>query len=240
VLLGDRYVDPGYRRRRERLFIVAVNCGDPSAVCFCASMGTGPEAREGYDLLMTEILEDRHRFLVEAATPAGKEILAQLGAVRAAPADEEAAQRVIDRGLRGMRRELEMEGIKERLYAADEHPRWQEVAGRCLACANCTLVCPTCFCTTVEDTGDLEVRQAERRQLWDSCFTLGFSYIHGGSIRNSHAARYRQWLTHKLASWQDQFGSPGCVGCGRCITWCPVGIDITEEARALRSGAGKE
>jgi formate hydrogenlyase subunit 6/NADH:ubiquinone oxidoreductase subunit I len=133
-----------------------------------------------------------------------------------------------------------MEGIKDLLYAASDHPRWQEVAGRCLACANCTLACPTCFCTTVDDTSDVGVQSAERRRRWDSCFTLGFSYIHGGSIRNSVAARYRQWLTHKLGSWQDQFGSPGCVGCGRCITWCPAGIDITEEARAIRGGPKEE
>jgi Fe-S oxidoreductase len=98
------------------------------------------------------------------------------------------------------------------------------------------MVCPTCFCTTVEDVSDVTGDHAERWRRWDSCFTLGFSYIHGGSIRNSGKARYRQWMTHKLASWIDQFGTSGCVGCGRCITWCPVGIDITEEARAIRDG----
>ena len=77
--------------------------------------------------------------------------------------------------------------------------------------------------------------RAERWRKWDSCFTLDFSYIHGGSVRTSAAARYRQWLSHKLATWIDQFGSSGCVGCGRCITWCPVGIDITEEVAAIRA-----
>jgi ferredoxin len=96
------------------------------------------------------------------------------------------------------------------------------------------MVCPTCFCATVEDVTDLAGTQADRMRKWDSCFTLDFSYIHGGSVRASVKARYRQWMTHKLASWVDQFGTFGCVGCGRCITWCPVGIDITEEARAIR------
>ncbi len=115
-----------------------------------------------------------------------------------------------------------------------EHPRWDDVAGRCLSCANCTMVCPTCFCTSVEDASDLTGDEASRSRRWDSCFTMDFSYIHGGSVRPSTKSRYRQWLTHKLSTWHDQFGSSGCVGCGRCITWCPVGIDITEEVRAIR------
>jgi ferredoxin len=139
-----------------------------------------------------------------------------------------------------MGRSLETAGLKELLYDNYDNPRWDQVAERCLTCGNCTLVCPTCFCTTVEDVTDLTGGRAERWRKWDSCFTTDFSYIHGGSIRPSPRARYRQWMTHKLATWQDQFGTLGCVGCGRCITWCPVGIDITEEARAIRTSAGPE
>jgi Fe-S-cluster-containing hydrogenase component 2 len=134
-----------------------------------------------------------------------------------------------------MGRALDTTGIKELLYANLEHPRWNDVADRCLACTNCTLVCPTCFCATVEDSTDLEGENAERSRRWDSCFSLDHSYVHGGSVRASTRSRYRQWLTHKLASWIDQFGTSGCVGCGRCITWCPVGIDITEEVAAIRA-----
>ena len=108
------------------------------------------------------------------------------------------------------------------------------MAERCLTCGNCTLVCPTCFCTNVEDVGDLTGDHAERWRVWDTCFSVDYSYIHGGSVRPSGRARYRQWLTHKLATWHDQFDSSGCVGCGRCITWCPVGIDITQEVAAIR------
>jgi Fe-S oxidoreductase len=95
------------------------------------------------------------------------------------------------------------------------------------------MVCPTCFCTSVEETNDLTGTESSRSRRWDSCFTMDFSYIHGGSVRNSPKSRYRQWMTHKLSTWVDQFGTSGCVGCGRCITWCPVGIDITEEVRAI-------
>ena len=134
-----------------------------------------------------------------------------------------------------MGRSLDQEGLKELLYENRNHPRWDDVADRCLSCANCTMVCPTCFCTTVEDSTDLTGDTAERVRRWDSCFTMDFSYIHGGAVRKSVKSRYRQWMTHKLGTWQDQFGSSGCVGCGRCITWCPVGIDITEEVAAMRN-----
>ena len=137
-----------------------------------------------------------------------------------------------------MGRELQADDIRELLYRNYEHPRWDEVAERCLACGNCTMVCPTCFCTSVEDTTDLAGEHVERHQRWDSCFTIDYSHIHGGPVRSSTRSRYRQWMTHKLATWIDQFGSSGCVGCGRCITWCPVGIDITEEARAIRESDG--
>ena len=129
---------------------------------------------------------------------------------------------------------LDTTDIKGLLYRNYENPRWIEVANRCLTCGNCTLVCPTCFCNTIYEATDLAGKHAERWRKWDSCFNVDFSYIHGGSIRSSPMSRYRQWMTHKLATWIDQFGTSGCVGCGRCITWCPVGIDITEESRAIR------
>jgi formate hydrogenlyase subunit 6/NADH:ubiquinone oxidoreductase subunit I len=114
------------------------------------------------------------------------------------------------------------------------------VAQRCLACTNCTLVCPTCFCVAVEDTTDLAGDHVERHRRWDSCFTAGHSYVHGGSVHASTASRYRQWMTHKLSTWFDQFGSSGCVGCGRCIAWCPAAIDITEEAAAITGTEGEQ
>ncbi len=236
VLLGDKYRDAVYGRLRDKAFIVAVNCTTAASTCFCASMGTGPEFGQGYDLALTEIASSgEHRFVAEAGTERGIEVLGALESRPAQEEDEQAAEaaRV---GARKQERAIARDGIQELLYGNFEHPRWENVAHRCLACANCTMVCPTCFCTTVEDVTDITGEHAERWRYWDSCFTLAFSYIHGGSIRNSPKSRYRQWMTHKLAAWIDQFGSSGCVGCGRCITWCPVGIDLTEEVRALREG----
>jgi ferredoxin len=98
------------------------------------------------------------------------------------------------------------------------------------------MVCPTCFCSTVSEVSDLAGDHVERHRQWDSCFNLEFTYMNGGMVRDNTRNRYRQWLTHKLATWIDQFGSSGCVGCGRCIAWCPVGIDLTEEVSAIREG----
>jgi ferredoxin len=236
--LRDAYADPDYAARRRDVFVLAVNCGQAGGTCFCVSMGTGPRVTEGFDLAVTELLEGTHRFLVHAGSERGAALLARVGAETATDADCRAADEVVDRTARCMGRTLDTTEIKELLYRNYEHPRWDEVAARCLTCANCTLVCPTCFCSTVEDVTDLTGAHAERWRRWDSCFTLDHSYIHGGSVRATPKSRYRQWLTHKLATWIDQFGTSGCVGCGRCITWCPVGIDLTEEVGAIRgSGA---
>jgi ferredoxin len=199
-------------------------------------MNTGPKAQQGFDLALTEILEtDRHYFVVETGTDLGADILREIPHHQSNEAERAKAEQVVAKATAQMGRSLDLGGVKDLLYHSAEHARWDEVAKRCLTCANCTMVCPTCFCTTVEDVTDLTGGHAERWRKWDSCFTMDFSYIHGGSIRPSVRARYRQWLTHKLASWIDQFGVSGCVGCGRCLTWCPVGIDITEEVRALRA-----
>ncbi len=240
IFLRGAYTDRDYAARREGALLVAVNCHEPGGTCFCASMGTGPTARSGYDLLLTELLDGEHRFLVEAGTERGAEVLAELGGREPTDADRNAAAAQAERAASRMGRRLDTTEIKELLARNLEHPRWDEVATRCLTCGNCTLVCPTCFCSTVEDTADLGGERAERSRVWDSCFSVDHSYIHGGAIRPTGRSRYRQWLTHKLGTWHDQFGSSGCVGCGRCITWCPVGIDITEEVAAIRATEGRK
>jgi ferredoxin len=231
------FPDPRYASRRAGVLIIAVNCTEPGGTCFCVSMGTGPRASSGYDLALTEVIDDRHRFVVDVGSEAGGAVLASVPHQPASAAEVADAAGLVEAAAGRMGRTMDSTGLRELLAATLEHPRWDTVAERCLSCANCTLVCPTCFCSTVEDTTDLTGEHAERWRRWDSCFTADFSYLHGGSVRSSTRSRYRQWLTHKLGTWHDQFGTSGCVGCGRCITWCPVGIDLTEEIAALR-GAG--
>ena len=236
VFLKGQAIDSSYQSLREDVFIVAVNCTHPAGTCFCASMNTGPKAKEGFDISLTEILEEgRHYFIAGAGSSKGEAILLGIPGEDASENEIAAGAVILEKSAQKMGRNLDTTNIKELLYANSENPVWDEVATRCLSCGNCTMVCPTCFCTTVEDKTDLTGEHAERWSKWDSCFSLDFSYIHGGQVRTSVKSRYRQWMTHKLASWIDQFGTSGCVGCGRCITWCPVGIDITEGLAAIRN-----
>jgi ferredoxin len=246
VFLEGPYVDTSYKARREKLFLVAVNCRRASATCFCHSMNTGPAVKHGFDLALTEL---RSQFLVRVGSTTGADIVTGLG-WSPATAQQVEESRVITSLLEAdmqardskpisdtskpRERFLNTTDIHDLLLRNLEHPRWAEVADRCLACGNCTLVCPTCFCAAVEEVSDLSGDNVRRERAWDSCFTAEHSYMNTGTVRKTIASRYRQWLTHKLATWYDQFGTSGCVGCGRCITWCPVAIDLTEEVAAIR------
>lgn len=228
----------GYTETRNQAFIVSVNCAEPGGNCFCVSMDTGPTAKAGYDIAITEIAHNGNmRYLLESGSEAGAEVLADLDTLERASEEEvEAGVELLAAAAASMGKELDTEDLPNLLKGNALNPRWESIADRCLSCANCTMVCPTCFCNTVDDTLSLDGTNATRTSKWDSCFTLGFSYMHGQPTREAVGARYRQWITHKLATWVDQFGEMGCVGCGRCITWCPVGIDITAEAEAIRRG----
>jgi sulfhydrogenase subunit beta (sulfur reductase) len=237
VLGQEPFYDPFYRESRQKAFLLAVNCHQPGETCFCASMQTGPRAQKGFDIVLTEIPDQGHpRLIAEAGSARGDRLLRRLNLRPAAAEDGMQAELLCRQASERMGRRLPREKLKSLFYDHFNHPHWDTLESTCLACGNCTLVCPTCFCHTLVDAPSLDGRQAERRRQWDSCFSQKFAYMHGGSLRTSIKARYRQWLTHKLATWVDQFGTSGCVGCGRCITWCPAGIDLTLEAQSFDSG----
>ncbi len=224
------YRDPYYARRREQLFLVAVGCSHPAATCFCASTGDGPRPQHGFDILLEELDEG---YVAHGGSGEGRRMLAALDLARASDGQMRAAQQESERAGAIQTRQLPSRNLRATLFANLDHRRWADVAERCLACGNCTSVCPTCFCHSEHDAPALGGNESEHQREWDSCFTRGHSYVHGFTVRPDTRSRYRQWLTHKLGSWHDQYGRSGCVGCGRCIVWCPVGIDITEEAAAI-------
>jgi formate hydrogenlyase subunit 6/NADH:ubiquinone oxidoreductase subunit I len=240
VFLQGPYIDPDYQARRANTCVIAINCAQAGGTCFCTSMGTGPEVRQGYDLSLTEVIDDtHHQFVLRCGSPLGADLLADLPHRVATPDEVADADSIIANTAASMGHTLDTNGLPELLARNREHPVWDETAQRCLTCGNCTQACPTCFCVAVEDTADLTGQHAERWRRWDSCFNLDYSHIAGGSIRVWPPSRYRQWMTHKLSTWWDQFGTSGCVGCGRCITWCPTGIDITAVAREIRERDGE-
>lgn len=231
TFLEGPYVDPIYAARRQNAFLIAVQCTQAASTCFCTSMGTGPRASSGFDLALTELPTG---FVVEIGSQAGADVVAAIETQENDAETLERAEAARQQAVDQITRRLDTHGIRDLLLGNLDHPRWNDVATRCLSCTNCTMVCPTCFCSSVKEVSDLQGEHVERRREWDSCFNFDFSYMNGGVLRNQIRSRYRQWLTHKLASWIDQFGTSGCVGCGRCITWCPVGIDLTEEVAAIR------
>jgi sulfhydrogenase subunit beta (sulfur reductase) len=223
-----------YRQVRDQSMLIAVNCTRPGGTCFCASMGTGPKAIEGFDVAVTEL---RSGFVMEAGSDAGMSLLNELPVRDPSPAELELADLKMNLASKQMGRILDTRGIVELLDRNTEHARWDKVAARCLSCGSCTMVCPTCFCSTVSDSSDLAMKRTVRTRRWESCFTHQFSYTTTGPHRHTIRGRYRHWMRHKLDTWWKQFGTSGCVGCGRCITWCPVGIDLTEETAAIRSSS---
>jgi len=226
----------GHELTRRSPLIIGVNCSRPNENCFCHSLGSGPEIKNGADMVITEL---RDGLMIETGLDR-IEFLEDIDYVEATEKEFIEKRTVIEGCKDRIKKSVHSGDLSGRIYRNLEDPRWKIVSERCLACGNCTQVCPTCFCTSTFDVIDIpslkrssEGLSGKRLRVWDSCFSTNFARVHGGNFRPSRRARYRHWLSHKFGYWIDQFGMIGCVGCGRCITWCPVGIDVTEELNSL-------
>ena len=234
IFMRPDFNDPTYRARRERVFILTVNCMYPAGTCFCVSMGTGPRAKGGFDLSLTE-LEDV--FLLTIGSEVARNLFDEIPFEPASAFLLRNADQGLERAASQMGRKLDISNLPDLILNNLDHPHWQEVGSRCLSCTNCTQVCPTCFCWDAVDQMSLDGKKTHRERVWDSCFNPGYSYQAGGNTRPTIRSRYRQWLSHKLGTWKQQYGTLGCVGCGRCITWCPAEIDLTKEIPMLQEEA---
>lgn len=229
---AGEHPDPSVTERRDELFVVAVDCTDPAPTCFCASAGGSPRATTGFDLALTELDTTAAGvvYVVRTGSERGRRLVEQLELEPAPVHVVDAADTAVAGAAAAQLREL-----PEAAFLAvhdDGHPRWQEVGSRCTACTRCTNVCPTCFCTEADDVVHTD-GSADRTRHWVSCFEATYWGAGGPPDGPPIAGRYHQWLRHKLGTWHAQFGESGCVGCGRCITWCPSGIDLTAEIEAL-------
>ena len=222
--------DPAFQARRRALFIVALDCAFPAETCFCASTGDGPGVGAGHDIAMAELDEG---FLLRPDSHRGQAVINALGLAPASEAQQQRVRDELQQAADSQSRSLPGRDLRDELFARQDHARWAEVAQRCLACGNCTAVCPTCFCSANEARPSLDGASSHQVRLWDSCFSFEHSNLHGHALRDDIRLRYRQWLTHKLGGWHDQYGRSGCTGCGRCISWCPAAIDLTAEVAAL-------
>ncbi|MCF6765672.1 4Fe-4S dicluster domain-containing protein [Thiotrichales bacterium 19S3-7] len=231
VFIDNTYHDLRYQKRRQQLFIIAANCTSCHHNCFCVSLGDKPQADRGFDMAMTEV---EGGFVVEVGSQTGESVVDQLQLVGATKNQiEQAAKQIAATTSKQVKKVPEVPIMEETLKQSLDHAQWDDVAKRCLSCGSCTQACPTCFCHTEKDEPKLNGEETEHLREWDSCFGLDHSYTHGELYREQPKYRYRQWLVHKFGTWRDQFDTKGCVGCGRCITWCPVKIDVTEEINAI-------
>lgn len=232
VFMENSYNDVRYVKRRENQFLIAMNCTKSHSNCFCVALGDAPKADKGFDLAMTEI--EGEGFVVEIGSDKGRILLNQLNIAAASGGQVQTALVQIENAVEMQHKTLPpLKEVEAKLMANLEHPQWDDVASRCLSCGSCTQVCPTCFCHTERDEPNVLGTETNHTREWDSCFSIDHSYTHGDIYRENPKYRYRQWLTHKFSTWRDQFRTKGCVGCGRCVTWCPVKIDVVDEINAI-------
>ncbi len=232
--LQDKYLHQQYHANRQQSIFIAVHCAAPSTNCFCTSTEDGPECSQGFDIVMTEL---ESGFILQGENTFSQKLIDHLPVETVSKQSWQEQDDILKRAKQKIQRAFNPEKVAKKLQQRLHDNIWQDIAEKCLACGNCTLVCPSCFCSKQGDEMPLAGNKVEHIQYWDSCFSEQHSYLGGIVIHQNIADRYKQWINHKLNWWFEQYGRSGCVGCGRCISWCPTGIDFFQQARALTENA---
>ncbi|MEJ2672947.1 MAG: 4Fe-4S dicluster domain-containing protein [Deltaproteobacteria bacterium] len=234
IFTNDQYSDPYWAEKREATVIIGLDCNEPCPTCFCTSMGSGPFHEEGQDVQAVDLGD---RLLLKPLTSKGEEVLKKAqGLTPAAPADKARAQELKQQAEATITDEVETDNIAARtVMELFEAPHWDEVQERCLNCGVCTYVCPTCHCFDIQD--EVHEGKGVRLRNWDYCMSWLFTqHGSGHNPRPDKKSRVRQRFMHKFKYIPlKREGAIGCVGCGRCITLCPVNIDVRDVVRDMNS-----
>jgi len=220
------FIDPYVKNRRESSTIVGFACSEPCANCFCTSLGGGPADEENLDAILFDLGEV---FYLKTITEKGDEFVQKCGEALESAGDVERknAQAQGKEAIEKIRRSIEVEGISEKLPGLFNDAIWKEFSSRCLGCGICTYLCPTCHCFDIQD--ETEALDGRRARMWDTCMFAEYTlHASGHNPRPTRAERTRNRISHKYSYFPEKFGVVACVGCGRCINFCPVNIDILD------------
>lgn len=236
VFIDTDTPDPYYKKRRENTLVVTLSCTAPFPGCFCVGVGGSPAGKEGTDAMLTEIAGG---YIVEPVTEKGKAILnkpmVEDGSTRlkdAQQAQQKAHEAVKNPFAGGM------PNISPELFDAD--PFWEQALSKCVSCGACTYLCPTCYCFNITD--EQVYGKGERIRSWDAC--MFFHFTLEASTHNPRPTKFQRFknrVGHKFVYYPEKYeGAIACCGCGRCIRYCPVSVDISEIVNDLGGGGKKE
>jgi len=224
---NPEFKDPWWAKRLESMTLVGLGCNEPCSTCFCTSVNCGPFNEEGLDVLLFDLGE---RYLARAITEKGEHLLKSAGVGEDAPSDtKKDADDLKAEAEKRISSHVPTDKLKEKnVLDLFDAPFWDDVAFACINCGTCTFLCPTCWCFDIQD--EVYKKEGDRIRNWDSCmFPLFTLHASGHNPRSEKVQRVRQRFMHKLKYYVDKYNNgAACVGCGRCVKYCPVNIDIRE------------
>ena len=234
IFQNDQYTDPYWMDKRQAAVLIGLGCNQPCPTCFCTSVGAGPFHEQGLDALAFDLGD---KLLLKTLTPKGEEVLKKAQGLSPADTKDQAqGQEIKKQAEAAIKSRVETDQIDKRtVLELFEAPHWEVVQERCLNCGVCTFVCPTCHCFDIQD--EVHGQTGVRLRNWDYCMSWLFT-MHGSghNPRATKKERVRQRFMHKFKYIPlKRDGEIGCVGCGRCVTLCPVNIDVRDVVRDMNS-----